>query len=170
MNIYLNNISIRPAKRNDLKAIVRIYNQAIINTEATFDTKPKTVESQVEWFNEHSEKFPLMVAEGKDGRILGWASLSRWSDRCAYENTAESSVYVDQDHQGEGIGDILMSELYRLAKKNNIHVVIARISGQNETSIHLHQKYGFEHIGTMKEVGYKFNRYIDVHLMQLLFK
>ena len=170
MNIYLDNINIRQAKKIDLKAIVEIYNQAVINTEATFDTKSKTVESQVEWFNEHSEKFPLMVAEGKDGRILGWASLSRWSDRCAYENTAESSVYMNQDHQGEGIGDILMSELYRLAKKNNIHAVIARISGQNEASIHLHQKYGFEHIGTMKEVGYKFNRYIDVHLMQLLFK
>ncbi len=162
-------IKIRNAVENDLEAIIRIYNYAIINTTATFDTRPKTVKSQEKWFYKHSGKYPIIVAENEGG-VIGWASLSRWSDRCAYDNTAEISVYVDKDNQSIGIGNRLIAEIIKIARKNKLHVIIARIAGENEISVHLHKKYGFTYAGSLKEVGFKFNRYIDVHLMQLILK
>jgi L-amino acid N-acyltransferase YncA len=162
-------IKIRNAEESDLRDITRIYNYAILNTTTTFDTRPKTVKSQEKWFRHHSEKYPVIVAEDKSG-IVGWASLSQWSDRCAYDNTAEISVYVDENKQGKGIGNKLIGRIIRLAKKNKLHVIIARIAGENEISVHLHKKYGFTYAGSLKEVGFKFNRYIDVHLMQLILK
>ncbi len=160
-------IKIRNAVKHDLGAIVGIYNYAVINTTATFDTRPKTIKSQEKWFYKHSEKYPIIVAEDDRG-VVGWASLSRWSDRCAYDNTAEISVYVDKDNQNIGIGNQLMTEIIKIARKNKLHVIIARIAGENEISIRLHKKYGFTYVGSLKEVGFKFNRYVDVHLMQLI--
>jgi L-amino acid N-acyltransferase len=160
-------IKIRRAKINDLKAITRIYNYAILSTAATFDTKLKTVESRKKWFYKHSGKYPIIVVADERG-VIGWASLSQWSDRCAYNNTAEISVYVDKKEQGQGIGNRLMARIIEFARKNKLHVVIARIAGENEISVHLHKKYGFIYVGSLKEVGYKFDRYIDVHLMQLI--
>jgi len=162
-------IKVRNAAESDLKEITRIYNYAIINTTATFDTRPKTVKSQQKWFYNHSGKYPVIVAE-EERRVIGWASLSQWSDRCAYDNTAEMSVYVNKDNQGIGIGNRLIAEIIKIARKNKLHVIIARIAGENEISVHLHKKYGFTYIGSLKEVGFKFNRYIDVHLMQLILK
>lgn len=160
-------IKVRRAEESDLEAITRIYNYAVLNTTATFDTKPRTIKSQKEWFYKHTGKYPVIVAENKN-KVIGWASLSRWSDRCAYSNTAEISVYVDRDMQGRGTGNLLMAEIIKLAGENKLHVLIARISGENKISIHLHQKYGFAYVGLLKKVGFKFNRYIDVHLMQLI--
>jgi phosphinothricin acetyltransferase len=160
-------IKIRSAVEKDLEAIIRIYNYAVINTTATFDTRPKTVRSQEKWFYKHSGKYPIIVVED-DGGVIGWASLSRWSDRCAYDNTAEISVYIEKDNQSIGIGNRLIAEIIKIARKNKLHVIIARIAGENEISIHLHKKYGFTYVGSLKEVGFKFNRYIDVHLMQLV--
>jgi L-amino acid N-acyltransferase YncA len=158
-------MKIRKAKINDLEAINRIYNYAVISTAATFDTRPETIESRKKWFYRHSGKYPIIVAEDERG-VISWASLSQWSDRCAYNNTAEISVYVDKNEQGLGIGNRLISRIIELARKNKLHVVIARIAGENEISVHLHKKYGFTHVGSLKEVGYKFDHYIDVHLMQ----
>ena len=160
-------IKIRDASAEDLKAITRIYNRAVINTTATFDTRPKTLKSQQDWFRNRSGRYPVIVADGNSG-VAGWASLSKWSDRYAYKNTAKISVYVDKDSQGMGIGNLLMSGIIKLAKKNKFHAVIAGIAEGNKISIHLHKKYGFFHTGVLKEVGFKFNRYIDVHLMQLV--
>ena len=162
-----NKIKVRKAKINDLEAITKIYNYAIINTTATFDTKPKTKESQEEWFYKHSEKYPIIVAENDRG-VIGWASLSQWSDRCAYANTAEISLYIDKNEQGDGIGSRLTSSIIELARKNKLHVIIALIAGENEISIHVAKKYGFNHVGSLSEVGYKFDHYIDVYLMQLI--
>ena len=83
---------IREAKESDLGRITEIYNQAILTTTATFDTEPKTTEERKEWFQKHSEKYPLIVAE-LEGRVIGWASLTPWSDRCAYSDTAEISLW-----------------------------------------------------------------------------
>ena len=170
MNMIKKNkeIKIRDAVEKDLEAIVAIYNYAIINTTATFDTRPKTVKSQEKWFYSHSKKYPIIVAEDDGGGVIGWASLSRWSDRCAYDKTAEITVYVKKDNQNIGIGKCLIAEIIKIARKNKLHVIIARIAGENEISIHLHKKYGFTYAGSLKEAGFKFNRYIDVYLMQLI--
>lgn len=162
-------LKVRRAAFEDLSAITEIYNQAILKTTATFDTEPKTVENQKTWFENHGTKYLLLVAE-EDGKVLGWASLSRWSDRCAYSDTAEISLYVDEKYRGKGIGKKLLRTIIQEGEKTGIHSVIARIAEGNETSIHLHQSVGFEHIGIMKEVGRKFGRLLDVYLMQKIYR
>lgn len=161
-------ITTRHATLDDLGIITKIYNDAIHKTVATFDTKPKILEEQRVWFNEHGPKNPIMVAE-QDGLIIGWASLSTWSDRCAYSDTAEVSLYVIEEHQGKGIGRKLLEAIVKEGQKIGLHTVIARITEGNEVSVHLHKSLGFEHIGIMKEVGRKFGKLLDVYLMQKIY-
>jgi L-amino acid N-acyltransferase YncA len=162
-------IIIRPAKLADLPAITEIYNEAILKTTATFDTEPKTSEEQKIWFADHGPKYPILVAE-ENGIAVGWASLSKWSDRCAYSDTAEISLYVREDHQGKGIGRKLLEAIVAEGEKTGLHTIIARIAEASQASIHLHKSVGFEHIGTMREVGHKFGKLLDVHLMQKVYK
>ncbi|HQO86642.1 MAG TPA: N-acetyltransferase family protein, partial [Bacteroidia bacterium] len=105
-----------------------------------------------------------------DGVLSGWASLTAWSDRCAYNGTAEVSVYVHKEHRGRGIGKALLEILILKGESKGLHYLLSRIASGNEASIHLHTIFGFRHIGIMKEVGFKFGNYVDVHLMELLFK
>lgn len=156
---------IRRADKKDIEAIREIYNDAVLNTTATFDIEPRTYEQQVEWFKQHDNKFQILVDE-VNTVISGWASLSRWSDRPAYEGTAENSVYVKKEFQRKGIGRKLLSALIQNARENGLHTIIARIAEDNETSIRMHAESGFIIIGVMKEAGRKFDRYIDVTLMQ----
>jgi phosphinothricin acetyltransferase len=161
-------LSIRQATLDDLDAITEIYNEAILKTVATFDTEPKTMEEQQRWFAGHGPKYPIMVAE-EDGLIVGWASLSMWSDRCAYADTAEISLYVRETHQGRGIGKKLLEAILHEGEKAGLHTVVARITEGNAVSIHLFKSAGFEHIGVMREVGRKFGRLLDVHLLQKIY-
>jgi len=161
-------LTIREAKLPDLGAITEIYNEAILKTVSTFDTETKTLEEQKSWFAEHGPKYPMIVAE-QDSLIIGWASLSMWSDRCAYADTAESSLYVKEEYQGKGIGRKLLETIIQAGQKAGLHNVVARISEGNEVSIHLCESVGFEHIGVMKEVGRKFGKLLDVNLMQKIY-
>src|SRR5204863_4732557 len=95
--------TIRRAELSDASDIADIYNEAILTTTATFDTEPKSVEERTQWLQSHDERHPVLVAV-VDGRVVGWASLSSWSDRCAYADTAETSFYVHSTHRGRGIG------------------------------------------------------------------
>lgn len=158
---------IRPATIHDLPAITAVYNDAIRKTVATFDTEPKSAEEQKLWFNAHGTHYPIIVAE-EDGAIVGWASLSQYSDRCAYSDTAEVSVYVAEPHRGKGIGRKLLKQLIERGRKAALHVLIARIADGNEVSIQLFESQGFPHVGVLKEVGRKFGRLINVYIMQKL--
>jgi L-amino acid N-acyltransferase len=159
---------IRKATAEDLPAITDIYNDAVLNLTASFDTQPKTMEEQKKWLKEHQSQFPILVAES-EGRIAGWASLSRWSDRCAYSGTAEASLYVNAKDRNSGLGRKLISALLEEGQMAGLHTVIARIVEGNAVSIHLCETLGFTHIGTMKEVGRKFGKLLDVEMMQKIF-
>jgi phosphinothricin acetyltransferase len=161
-------LTIRPAEIKDIKAITEIYNEAVLNTTATFDTDPKTVEQQKAWFKSHDRKHPVITAE-LQGEVIGWASLSPWSDRPAYSKTAEISIYVKKENRSSGIGKKLMEKLLDDGKEAGLHTVIARIADDNKISIKFHEQYGFKHIGIMKEVGEKFGKVLDVYLMQKMF-
>lgn len=161
-------LAIRKATIGDLGSITEIYNDAILKTVATFDTEPKSLEEQKTWFANHGGKFQILVAE-QDHIIVGWASLSRWSDRCAYSDTAEISLYVREGHREKGIGKRLIREIIDEGQRVDLHTVIARITEGNDVSIHLHESVGFRHIGTMREVGRKFGKLLDVNLMQLFY-
>jgi L-amino acid N-acyltransferase YncA len=161
-------INIRRATINDLDAITEIYNEAILKTTATFDTEIKNRKEQKKWFEDHGSKNPILVVD-ENGFIFGFASLSKFSNRCAYSDTAEISLYVREEHQGKGIGKKLMESIIKEGKKVGLHVVISRITEGNEKSIYLHKSVGFEHIGIMKEVGLKFGKRLDVYLMQKIY-
>lgn len=158
-------LTIRPAVLTDLDGITEIYNNAILETVATFDTEPKTRREQEAWFAEHGAREPVLVAE-EDDIIVGWASLSQWSDRCAYKDTAESSLYVRKECRGRGIGKKLGQAIVDAGKLSGLHTVIARIAEGNEISVHVFESAGFEHVGVMKEVGLKFGRRLDVYMLQ----
>ena len=160
--------TIREAKISDLNAITEIYNEVIRTTTATFDTEPKTEDEQKAWFDSHGPKYPILVAESS-GVVVGWASLSKWSDRGAYSDTAVVSLHVKGEFRGKGIGRKLMGAIISEGKRVGLHTVIARIAEGNYVSIHLAESVGFRHIGVMKEVGRKFGKLLDVYLMQKIF-
>jgi L-amino acid N-acyltransferase YncA len=161
-------LTIRRASAADLPQITEIYNEAIQKTTATFDIQPKTPEQQQSWFSKHDDRHPVMVADD-DGLIAAWASLSHWSDRSTYSDTAEISVYVREEHRRKGIGKQLMAVIIQEGKTAGLHTVIARIAGSNKVSADLCKSFGFQYIGTMREVGKKFGNLLDVHLMQLIY-
>jgi phosphinothricin acetyltransferase len=156
---------IRPAGEVDVPAITEIYNEAVVNTTATFDTEPKTLEDRLQWLRGHDAKHPVLVAES-GGTVTGWASLTKWSDRCAYETTSEVSVYVHKDFRGRGLGKQLLGALVEAGEKAGAHYLLARITEGNARSIHLHELFGFTVVGVMHEVGFKFGKFRDVTLME----
>jgi len=162
-------LTVRKATLADLGAITGIYNEAILKTVATFDTEPKTNAEQKSWFDHHGPRYPILVAE-EDNLIAGWASLSQWSDRCAYSDTAEASLYVREEYQGKGIGRKLAEAIIEAGRKAGLHTLIARIASENKASVHLSESIGYRHIGVMKECGRKFGRLLDIHLMQYIYE
>jgi L-amino acid N-acyltransferase YncA len=161
-------LTIRKATIKNLAAITEIYNEAVLKTTATFDTQPKTLQEQETWFASHQPRHPILVAE-QDGLVVGWASLSKWSDRCAYSDTAEASIYVRKEYQRKGIGRQLLKTLIQEGRNIELHTVIARIAGDNQASINLFKSENFRDIGAMKEVGRKFGKLLDVYLMQKIY-
>ncbi len=161
-------LSVRRAGPGDLGAITEIYNEAVLTTDASFDTEPKTEDEQRAWFARHGPKHPIMVAE-QGSTIIGWASLSEWSDRRAYADTAEISLYVKEEHRGKGTGRILLETIILEGEKVGLHSVVARIVAGNDISVHLHESVGFEDVGTMREVGRKFGRLLNVIIMQKIY-
>jgi L-amino acid N-acyltransferase len=159
---------IRGAGPEDASAIAGIYNEAVRTTVATFDTEPRSVPHQVAWIEEHLSRYPVLVAQ-RSSVIIGWASLSPWSDRKAYDGTAEVSVYVLGTERGKGNGKRLLADLVERGRAMELHTLMARIADANEVSLHLHESIGFLRIGIMREVGWKFGRWVDVNLLQYLY-
>ena len=160
---------IRLATIEDLKNITDIYNDAILKTNATFDTETKTLTEQKKWFKEHGSKNPIIVAE-EDNEIVGWAALSKYDTKCAYSDTAELSLYVKPEYQKKGIGKQLMKRIIEDGEKAGLHAILARITDGNKVSIHLHELFGFKHVGVLKEVGFKFGKRLDVYIMEKVYK
>jgi len=161
--------TVRPAIRADLPAILEIYNEAVLNTTASYDYEPQTLEHRVAWFDDHVKNHqPVFVAVDEMERVVGWSSLSRYHDRKGYRFTMENSVYVAADRRGLGIGRMLLKPLIESAQKNGVHAIIAAIDASNQASIRLHASFGFEKVGHFKEVGYKFDRWLDVVYMELV--
>lgn len=156
---------LRPATLDDADAIAAIYNQAVIETTASFDLEPKSVADRRKWLEDRGPRHPVIVAE-MDGAVVGWGALSRYSDRAAYDATAEISVYVDARHHRRGIGRALTARLMELAVEVGLHAVIARICTENTGSIAMTRQMGFSEVGTMHEVGRKFGRWLDVAIYE----
>lgn len=160
-------MELRAATVDDAEAIRAIYNLEVTDSTVTFDLVPRTLADQQEWLGARSGAHVALVAvEGTV--VVGFGSLSPYRDRPAYSTTVEDSVYVHRDHQGRGVGRALVSELVDVATTRGFHAVMARIVGGHEASIALHRSCGFAEVGTEREVGRKFGRWLDVVIMQRL--
>lgn len=160
-------VRIRKAHVADLQAITEIYNEAIRTTTATFDTEQKSIDERRAWFDSHDQRHPILVAE-QSGHVIGWACITEWSNRPAYDATAETSFYVAEQHRGKGVGRRLKHAVIEEARRLKVHTLLARVAEGSDASLHLNKSYGFEHVGTMKEVGRKFGKLLDVHLLQII--
>lgn len=155
---------IRKAAEHDLSAIKDIYNYAVLNTTATYDINPRDDKYFADMLSEHTGKYLLAVYED-NGDIIGYVALSQFSRRDAYDITAELSVYVKADCQNKHIGTQLMEYALRYAQtENRFLTIVSLITSDNEHSIYLHKKFGFEFGGKIKNAGFKFNRMLGVDI------
>lgn len=162
-------MQIREAQVNDLPSILEIYNHAVLNTTATYDYEPRSLEHRQKWFDDHCQAgFPVFVAVDPAGRICGWSSLNRYHDRMGYRFTTENSIYVAHDQRGKGVGKLLLAPLITSASALKLHAILAGIDAENAVSIRLHASFGFEPVARFKQVGFKFGRWLDVIYMERL--
>ena len=161
-------ISIRNATEKDIQPMLDIYNEIIENTTAVFQYDLQTFEIRKEWFNQKQrENFPVFIAEENDV-ILGFSTFGQFRNWQAYKYSVENSVYVKADQRGKGIGKLLLQPLIDTAKEMKLHTIIAGIVADNEASIALHKQFGFVEVANFKEVGYKFNQWLDLKFLQLI--
>lgn len=158
---------IRLAKRADLPAINAIYNYYVLHSTCTYDEDLTTEAERDAWFELHRGQHPATVAV-IDHEVVGWGSLSAYRGRCAYRFTVENSVYVRVDKQRRGIGGKLLADLIKRARELELHSIVAGIDSEQEGCIVLHEKFGFVTVAHVREVGFKFRRWLDVVFMQHL--
>ncbi|MGN6272237.1 MAG: GNAT family N-acetyltransferase [Protaetiibacter sp.] len=160
--------SIRDATERDLPDVREIYNHYIANSTVTFDEEPQTLSDLRAKFR-HTKKlgYPFLVAVSPSGEILGYATVAPWKQKAAYRYTVENSIYLRAASTGKGLGTALMAELLARAKAAGVKEVIAVIADRGaESSIAMHERFGFTEVGRMGKVGFKFERWLGTVLMQ----
>ncbi len=157
---------IREAIEADLPQILDIYNDAILHTTAVYDYNPHTLEMRQQWFAAKMEQgFPVFVAVEND-EVLGFSTIGPFRTWAGYRFTVENSVYVAEKARGRGISKLLMQPLIDAAKEKGLHVIVAGIDAANDISINLHKQFGFEEVAHFKQVGFKFDRWLDLKFLQ----
>lgn len=150
------------------EAILDIFNHAILNTTALYDYQTRSMQDMQEWFDTKTANgFPIIGFESDDGILMGFASFGKFRSNTAYMHTIEHSVYVHHNYRKKGLGRRLLTHLIERAKRDDFHTLLGLIDASNTASVHLHKSLGFTHSGTIKEAGYKFERWLDVVIYQL---
>jgi len=153
------------------QSILDIFNDAILNSTSLYDYKERTMDNMVGWFEtKRANGFPVIGLENGDGQLLGFGSYGTFRAWPAYKYSVEHSVYVHKDSRGQGLGKALMKELIAKAQEDDYHAMIGGIDATNAGSIALHTKFGFQHVGTLPQVGFKFGKWLDLAFYQLLLK
>jgi len=171
-------MQIRDAREGDIEGILAIYNDAVANTTAIWNEVTVDAANRAQWLAERQRQgYPVLVAIAAKnnaaadheaaGQVLGYASFGDWRTFDGYRHTVEHSVYVRQGHRGAGIGKALMQRLIERARGLGKHVMVAGIEAGNEASLRLHRSLGFEQTGTLKEVGQKFGKWLDLTFLTL---
>ena len=157
---------IRPARSADVAATLRLRNDAIRHSTAIWTDIQQTPEEGAAWWDELVGRQAAYVVE-LDGAVIGYACWAPWRPKEGYRFTVEDSVYVAAEHQGHGLGRRLMAALIDAARRAGMHVMLADIESGNTASITLHERLGFETVGKLREVGIKFDRWLDLTIMRL---
>jgi phosphinothricin acetyltransferase len=161
-------VLIRDARLADLEGIRAIYHDAVQNSTAIWNDDPVDLANRQAWFAARQQQgYPILVAAGDDGEVLGYAAFGDWRPFDGFRHSVEHSVYVRADQRGQGLGPALLSALIERARTCGKHVMVAAIESSNAASIRLHQRLGFATCGQMPQVGCKFGRWLDLTLMQL---
>ena len=149
-------------------SMLEIYNEIILNTTAVFQYDIHTIEQRKDWFaQKQKENFPVVVAE-ENNVVVGFSTFGQFRNWQAYKYSVENSVYVKASERGKGIGKLLLPPLIDAAKQMQLHTIIASIVADNESSIALHKQFGFVEAAHFKEVGFKFNKWLDLKFFQLI--
>lgn len=160
-------MNIRLATQHDIPAILSIFNEALIHTTAVYSYQPASLSEQLEWFKHKTQAgIPILVAEDDLG-VTGYVTYGPFRVRPAYKYTVELSIYVDQRARNTGVGKALMGEILKVCEAKALKTLICGIDSENTASIALCQKFGFTHAGSLKQVGYKFGRWLDLEFYQL---
>ncbi|MBO1332264.1 GNAT family N-acetyltransferase [Streptomyces sp. VRA16 Mangrove soil] len=160
-------VKVRAAHEGDLDTILAIRNHAIEHGTALWTDTPQTRDEGAAWLGAHLGRGSAYVAEDTgDGTVVGFGVYGPWKDYSGFRHTVENSVYVAEGHHGRGIGSALLGTLVASASATGLHVMIAGIEAGNGASVRLHERHGFEHAGTVREVGTKFGRWLDLTLMR----
>ena len=164
----MQNTIIREAVIEDIPSILKIVNHAIIHTTSNYNYEIQSLAGQTKWFEDKKAKnFPIIVAVSKN-EVIGFGTYGTFREKIGYQFTVEHSVYVVENYIGKGVGKLLLKALIELAKSQNIHVMIGAIDAENLSSIAFHEKFGFEVVGNIRQVAFKFDRWLDLVLMQLI--
>ena len=161
------NIIIRPAAPDDLAAINAIYNYYVAHSTCIWTTQPCAEAERKAWYQEHGPSMPVLVAE-YSGRVVGWGALGSFRTAYTLAGTLEDSVYVHHDFFRQGIGSRLLTELIAAARRIGLRSILANISADQTPSIRLHEKFEFQKVAHLRQVGQKFNQWFDAVYMQLL--
>lgn len=153
---------IRPAGPDDLAAVTAVYNREVDEGVATFDTEHRPISV---WETHLTSGEPLLVALDDTG-VQGYASAFPYRPKLGYRFTREASIYVSPSGQGQGLGRQLYAALLAELETRGMHLVLAAIALPNPASLALHRACGFDEVGTMREVGHKHDRWIDVTWLQ----
>jgi phosphinothricin acetyltransferase len=163
------NVQIRDALDADLAGILQIYNDAVQNSTAIWNDRIVDLDNRRAWLAErHDQGYPVLVAIDDEQQVIGYASFGPWRPHDGFRQTVENSVYVRPGQRGSGVGRSLMQELIKRARDLEKHVMMAAIESENRASVHMHQQLGFMHVGQMRQVGRKFDRWLDLTFMQLM--
>lgn len=161
-------LQVRDAREEDLAGLLAIYNDVVATTTAIYRDEPATLEDRLEWWRERAAKgYPVLVAS-EEGAVLGFASFGQFRSWPGYRYTVEHSVHVRADRRGTGVGRALMQPLIARARGLGKHVMMAGVDADNAGSIRFHERLGFERVGHLREVGFKFGRRLDLVFLQRL--
>ncbi len=160
-------VTVRPATREDMIALNRVYNGFVVSSHISFDVDPWTDKARTAWFDERVGSGHITLVAERDGKVLGGAWSGPWRTKAAYERSAETTVMLEPSVYGSGIGEHLYRTLVAAMADSGLHRCYAVIALPNEASIRLHSKLGFTEIGILDEVGFKDGRYISTMLMEL---
>ena len=163
-------IIIRNAKRDDLPLILKIVNYEIEHSTSIYDYQKRTIENQTVWFEKKKlEKMPIIIAE-ENGLVIGFGTFGIFRPWEGYQFSAEHSIYLDKNSRGKGTGKKIMNKLIHLAKEQDFHIMIAGIDANNSKSIEFHENFGFREVGRFNQIGFKFEKWLDLIFMQLFLK
>jgi L-amino acid N-acyltransferase YncA len=159
-------LQIRDAIEADFDEITAIYNEVLTNSTAIYNDQPATREERLAWWGARREQgYPVLVAV-EEGAIAGFATFGDFRPWPGYRFSVEGTIHIHSSSRGQGVGTELLKTLLHRAELLGKHTMIAGVDAENTASLRFLERFGFERVAHLREVGYKFNRFLDLIFLQ----